>query len=389
MDIFPATGSIIDSRYRVIDLLGLGGTAVVLKCEDIYTGEFFAIKRFFKDKMSPELKKRIFEEPKLRVNSPYIAKPIKAFSSDRRFHQVSHLLSGEDLSSILSNGEPLNEMRAGYFACSMAQGISDLNNAANPAIVITDLKPENSRIIRDNKQDEKLVIFDLTCFEYAGKRPEFSLGTEPYAAPELIKREPLSQATDIYSLAVIFFEMLVGEEQFTRISAQWDLNIKRGYKPDISAIRNEHPFAFDIINMCIEPNPLLRLKNINDLLETLNTFYKDHRVSPDDFNNSIFHPVNKVNLACDNGRDFCLKEGITLIGRKNIDPWNMYISEKHFEAKVEGNSNIFIRDAGSKCGTRVNGQFINNQWFRLKDEDVIQTANVSIFVRFLFYEDIF
>lgn len=388
MDKYPANGSIIDSRYRVIDIVGSGGTAIVMKCEDIFTREIYAIKRFFKDKMTPQLKSRIFEEPKLRVNSPYISKPIKAFSSGHHFHQVSRFLPGEDLRSILSNGEPLNEMRAGQFACCMAQGISDLNNAVRPAIVVTDLKPENSRIMKGSNQDEKLVIYDLTCFEYAGKRPEFSFGTEPYAAPELINREPVSQATDIYSIGIVFFEMLIGEEEFARISAQWDLNIRRGCKPDISAIRNEHPFAFDIINMCIEPNPFLRLKNINDLLETLNAFYKDHRVSPDDFNNSIFHPVNKVNLACQNGRQFCLKEGITLIGRKNIDPWNMYISEKHFEAKVD-DSQVFIRDAGSKCGTKVNGKFINNQWFRLRNTDVIQTANVSIFVGFLFPEDIF
>ena len=50
MDSYPKAGSIIDRKYKVMDILGEGGTAIVLKCEDKLTGKTYALKGSLKIK---------------------------------------------------------------------------------------------------------------------------------------------------------------------------------------------------------------------------------------------------------------------------------------------------------------------------------------------------
>ncbi|RJP60105.1 MAG: FHA domain-containing protein [Candidatus Auribacter fodinae] len=369
---YPELGSIIDDKYEIIDILGEGGTALVLKCTNIQTGNIYAIKRFIPERMSPVLKSRIFDEAKLTVKSNYIAKAIKTFKADGFFHQLLYFLPGRDLSDILNSGGPLDEQTSVYYALCMARAVADLT-AAHSGIVITDLKPENSRIIDPSG---KLVIFDLSCFEFAGKYPEFSQGTMPYAPPELINREILWQSTDIYSIGIILFEMLIGREEFNRISEQWSLNLRRGYKVNISAIESTYPDVFMIIDRAIEPDPSNRYNNADELITRLMPYYQ----SITGYSNAKIVSI-KVILICENGKKLCLREGTTLIGRNIIDPNICHISERHCEIMVDRKTNVLIRDIGSKYGTSVNGDRIDHQWVNLSDNDVIELVDFKIRIR--------
>lgn len=369
---YPKTGSIIDGKWEILDVLGEGGTAFVLKCRDIRNGRMYALKRFFPDKMSRILQSRIFDESKLTVKSYYIAKVIKTFKTDGYFHQLLHFLPGRDLSDILNTEDALDEVTSVYFILCMTRAVADLN-AAHPAILITDLKPENSRIIDPSC---KLVVFDLSCFEYVGKKPEFSLGTAPYAPPELTSRETLWQSTDIFSIVVVLFEMLVGRERFNDISDKWDIELRRGYKPDISIIEDIYPEAWRIIYSGIDPDPSKRIPNANVLLSLLVPYYQSitgYKITPAN--------TNKVILICQNGKRLCLREGTTVIGRNLLDPYNFFISESHCEITIDKKTNVLIRDIGSKTGTIVKGKRIDHRWVKLNDSDLIQIANVPVQIR--------
>jgi len=377
MDSYPKAGSIIDRKYKVMDILGEGGTAIVLKCEDKLTGKTYALKRFLKDKMTPTLKSRIFDEAKLNVNSYYLAHGIKAFKSRGYFHLLLPYLPGNDLSTILTSENTIDEVTAVYFLLCMTQAVSDLN-ATNPTIIVTDLKPENSRLLPNGK----IVIFDLSCFEYVNKKPEISQGTPPYAAPELSLMKPLSLSTDIYSLGIVLFEMLIGREKFNTIYDKWDLDKKRGYKVDVSAVKNIYPNAWQIIDRCVEPDPANRYRNADELLSVLTPYYRSLSENLSTLQNTTqAKPSKTVILICQSGKQLCLRTGTTVIGRNQIDPYNFYISEKHCEIKIDNNSQIKIRDIGSTCGTIVNGQSITKQWRNLNHTDVIQLANIPIQVR--------
>lgn len=378
MENLPQQGSIIARRFKIHEILGMGGTAAVFKCTDKKNGNILAVKRFFKDKMNPVLESRIMQEPQFHVNSPYLAEAYATFTSNKYLHLALPYLDGQDLSDILDIGKPLTEVTSVYYALCMTKAVSDLNNATRSTIVITDIKPENSRILSKNGQ---LVLFDLSCFEYVGQKPELSLGTVPYAAPELSKRQMLALNTDVYSIGICLFEMLIGRERFKDVSEFWDLNVSRGIHADISIIEKTYPVAWKIIYKATEPDPSKRYKNAGELLNSLTSYYYSiTRYSAQTPNRHITQkPEYKVVLIYDNKGQLCLHEGTTVIGRNDLNR-SMYISEKHFEIMIK-DSNVSIRDMGSKCGTIVNGRPINNQWAKLRNTDVIQIANTAIQVR--------
>jgi serine/threonine protein kinase len=345
VNIYPAIGERI-GRYVVVDIAGSpGGTAIVLVCKDT-SGKKVAIKRFYSDGLSYKLKQRIYQEAKLNINSNYIVESQYVFEENGFIHSVMPYIQGKSLGDILMSGTELDTEQVQDLARCLAIACCDLHRKGK---ISSDIKPDN--IIITPWGHIKLI--DITCFEVIGHKPEISLGTIPYAAPELVNRQVVSEATDIYSIGMVLYEAIVGTEAFN----------KQRHKPHIRHIQSNFPLISAVIEKAIRHNPRNRFSSARSLL---NRLQENKRPSNSRRTCSI-----KVN----NGEQLFLPSGRHLLGRKDIAPGNLFISDEQLEIDYDG-SHARIRDAANKNKILLDEELVPDTWIDVIENCIIKISDI-------------
>lgn len=153
-----------------------------------------------------------------------------------------------------------------------------------------DLKPEN--ILVSSKDDLKIADFGLSQLAIGLIGMGDAGGTLPYMAPELLLGLHPTPAADVYSLGVIFYEMLAGENPLCHISsdnASGDdryAHIKARKEGLPSLYEYDHPelkhypLFMDIIERCLSFDALDRYVNADHLLKDIRRFIDKERITP-------------------------------------------------------------------------------------------------------------
>ena len=214
-------GRVLLGRYRLDELLSIGGTGAVFRGHQLTLKRDVAVKV-----LHPELTRneRVFKrfqreaESTARFEHPNIVQVMEAGSSDDGFHFiVMQLLDGLELHDLL--GEPMSPRRS----CElMLQIIRGLEHAHQKGVVHRDLKPENIFVVRDHEGAEtiKLVDFGLAkLVEGAGDDERLTrlgmvFGTPSYMSPEQATGREIDRRTDLYNAGLIFYGMLAGRPPF-------------------------------------------------------------------------------------------------------------------------------------------------------------------------------
>jgi len=362
-DQYPKTGSLLAGRYSVSKILKEGYTAVIIKCYDMHMLRDVAVKRFFPKRMTSELMNKVKTEASFSSTSNYLVMAESIFWEGDYLNAVMPFVEGESLEETLAHYEQIGEPAATYTAMCIAKACEDLHKLG---IVATDIKSDNIMV----QPDGVSKLIDLSSFEYIGKPTTFSLGTIPYAPKELLSKRCLCPSSDLFSLGVVYFEMLAGQETFDRETANWENIIKQGYKPDISTVEYFYPEASRIISKAIEPYPLYRYMTATDMFNDLNRHYQQLRGTKTKFN---------LTLVSDNGKQIKIPEGNCTIGYYDVGTEWEYVSTRHLEVDFKDGF-INIRDAGSSNGTKLNGYQINGQWNEVKNGDILTLANCNLLV---------
>ena len=334
--------------YTVRDIAGSrGGTATVYICETP-SGKKVAIKRFHADKVSPKMRERIYEEASLNLGSSYLVTSREVFEEDGYIHSVMSFIRGKNLSDFLCCGDGIAESEVIHLGTRLAIAGCDMHRHD---LLFTDLKSDNILI----NQMGYVKIIDLTCFERIGNKPEISLGTEPYAAPELTQRKKLSEAVDIYSIGMVLYEAAVGTGTFTAPE----------FKPRISEISGKFPKVSRIISKAIEQNPKKRYQTARELLNELNKLKqgtsKQHEFS---FKRS-------------DGKVFIIPPGTHVIGRDEIAPQNIYVSGKQFEIDYDGQQ-AQMRDIANKSCAYLDNTLMSSSWQQVKNSSQLKIADITL-----------
>lgn len=165
------------------------------------------------DVTEPILMKRFVQEFTVLSNlkHPNVVETLDhGFTEDYAYYAMEYLTSG-DLASRLKSGNLSIDVAVSY-TVSIAKGLSALHELN---IVHRDIKPNNVLF----KEDGELVIADLgiakdlSCAEIMTAKGEI-LGTPFYMSPEQINGKPIDVRSDIYSLGILFYELLMGEKPF-------------------------------------------------------------------------------------------------------------------------------------------------------------------------------
>src|SRR3989338_8822398 len=218
-------------EYHIIKNLGEGGMGVVSLVQHKTTGKLFAMKQF-KENSDPLLTKHEYDVAKylktLVVHSPFIVEPITVFrEKGSRYIIMEYLPDSLDLVDYINEHyDHLTRVDQLELLFQIASGVEFLHSHG---LVHLDLKPENVIISHGSV---KLIDFGFSCLieDYAERNskiacaPHTSRGSLPYVAPEvlsaMVKRTNVYRQSDIYSLAVMFYEILAIDVPFGRFSAQ-------------------------------------------------------------------------------------------------------------------------------------------------------------------------
>ena len=200
------------SKYRIIKTLGQGAMGTVYLGIDDSIERYVAIKTVSIDtnskKLFNEYAQRFVDEAKAlaKCTHPNIVTILEFGQEKQMAFMVLEYVNGPDLSQIIAHTNGITLMQALSF---LTQLLKALNTTHKHSIIHRDIKPENILIL--NKKTVKLTDFGIAKNTNKNHLTQIgmTLGTPKYMAPEqLFNNEEIGPYTDIYSLFVLFYEML-------------------------------------------------------------------------------------------------------------------------------------------------------------------------------------
>lgn len=216
----PVLGRTIEGKYRVDSRLGVGGMGAVYRAQRLMIGDDVAIKILHPQHVSePGATERFRREAQAaaRLKHPN-AVSIYDFgvTSDGLVYLVMELVEGQSLREVIKQNGPLTPSAA---AAVIKQVCAALDEAHRHQIVHRDLKPDNIVVkpmlngLRVKVLDFGIAILrDLTAGNLT--QSDHVMGTPRYMSPEQCLGEEIDSRSDIYSLGIVLYEMLVGVVPF-------------------------------------------------------------------------------------------------------------------------------------------------------------------------------
>ena len=216
----PPLGETLAS-YRIEEVIGRGGMSVVCRAHDLKLERPVALKLLSADLAeNPRFRDRFLRESRLAasLDHPNIIPIYDAGEADGRLYIAMKLVDGTDLKGLLRREGPLAAARAIQLLAPVALA---LDAAHAHGLVHRDVKPANVLVALEPHEQVYLADFGLTKKVTTVSGPTITgqlLGTVDYVSPEQIRGGRVDGRSDVYSLACVLFECLVGSPPFERDS---------------------------------------------------------------------------------------------------------------------------------------------------------------------------
>ena len=277
-DLLPAGAQI--AHYRIEKLIGRGGMGAVFLARDTRLEREIALKilpaHFAGNRQNIE---RFRQEARAAsaVSHPNVAHIYEFGAEDERYFLAMEYVAGKTLRELLRENA-IDDARALEIASQLAGALSVMHRSG---IIHRDIKPENI-IITD---DGQVKILDFGLAKYSPERransletsletvPGMVLGTSAYMSPEQVRGQALDQRTDIWSLAVIFYEMIFGARPFAGESAS---DIHAAVLRDEANLDGAPAGLRDFFARAFQKNPALRFQTVEEFAAALEKIEKSN-----------------------------------------------------------------------------------------------------------------
>jgi len=261
------TGDTLD-HYRLDATVAHSGMSTLYRATDLRDGSQVALKVPHPEmEASPILVERFKREQEIgqELDHPGV---VKTYADERRsrLYMVIEWVEGRLLRSVLNEEAPLPIERAVDFTLQICDALDSMHKHG---VVHRDLKPEN--VMVDDRGQIKLIDFGIAMKEDA-RRLTFvdmsaTLGTPDYISPEQVKGQRGDQRSDIYSLAVMFYEMLTGAVPFSGPNPLAVMNERVLHDPKPARdLRPEIPAEIDeILSRALVRDPRFRYATATEM----------------------------------------------------------------------------------------------------------------------------
>lgn len=296
-------GKIINERYKVTKQLGGGGMSRVYLAEDSILKRSVAIKAIRipsgeKDEAIKRFEREVHNLTQLSHNN--IVNVFDVTEDDENFYLVMEYIEGLTLSEFIQKNHPLDVDITLNFINQIINGIK---HAHDTKIVHRDIKPQN--ILVDKNQTLKILDFGIAkaLSETTMTETNHVLGTVQYLSPEQARGDITDNGTDIYSMGVVLYEMLIGKPPFSGETAV-SIVIKhiQDPMPNVTDERSDIRQALsNVVLKATEKDKMERYQSVREMQNDLETVMSDERVSEDRYQSSITNtktvPINKSEIA--------------------------------------------------------------------------------------------
>ncbi|WP_199041289.1 Stk1 family PASTA domain-containing Ser/Thr kinase [Glycomyces salinus] len=208
------TGALIEGRYRLERLIAQGGMAAVYEAHDDRLERTVAVKMITGVDASMDLEAFTGEARTIaRLSHPNVVAVFDQGVHEGMPYVVMEYVPGTTLRELLNRRRRLRIDEAVELCGQVLEGLQAAHDAG---LVHRDIKPENILLKKGGKGDRvKVVDFGLAEAVHGGARRDGPLlATAAYVAPELVSGSPASPASDVYSTAILLYELLTGEVPF-------------------------------------------------------------------------------------------------------------------------------------------------------------------------------
>jgi serine/threonine protein kinase len=399
-------GRVIKGRYRLIDERGRGSFATVYVARDLENNHIYAVKVMHMELSNDgELLARFQREAHilLNLNDPHVVRIVDYGNDYNMPYIVMDYIDGQNLKYYMINAGSMDPLRSFNYVRQIAEG---LDTAYKQGVVHRDIKPQNILI---NSKD----IVKITDFGLARSRETVTLtqsnvfmGTAYYISPEQAESgRSADTRSDLYSVAIVLFEMLAGRPPFEGDTAV-DIVIKHMNErvPSISHLRPDLPPEMDaFLQKALAKLPADRYATPREFIAALEQLQERLQTSPPvereprseieqrQGNASPQKPRATPQkeariVVLSSGQIIPLKSDLMVVGRQ--DPTLGIYPEVNLADKTVGRRHAYLRnqqgmftveDLNAMNKTRLNGVILTPHEERaLKDSDVLRFGSVEV-----------
>ena len=266
-------GTVLSGRYRLEAKLGSGGMSTVYLASDDTLDRPVAVKVMHREMSEQEDQLQRFRQEAravAKLTHPNVVAVIDAGEDGGHPYIVFEYVKGETLKQRIGRVGALDTQEAIAYAIEVARGLSV---AHARKMVHRDIKPQN--VLIDEEGRAKLTDFGISRqLEQDGVTATGRvLGTTDYVAPEQAMGKDIDTRSDIYSLGVVLYEMLIGQVPF-HADSQVGVAMKHVNEelPDVQRRRPEASAAVAlVVERATAKDPAERYQTVAEMIDDLET----------------------------------------------------------------------------------------------------------------------
>lgn len=311
------------SHYRIITKVGSGGMGEVYLAQDTELDRRVALK-FLPLHLCPDedCRRRFRREAQAaaRLNHPNIIHVYEVSEQEGRpFFAMEHI-EGRTLKDCIRD----REMRLKEILELIVQVCEGLQAAHEAGVIHRDIKPTN--IILDSHGRVRIVDFGLASVKGSAHltKTGSTMGTIGYMSPEQVRGEETDHRSDLFSLGVVFYELITGRAPFTAESEAATMHAITQSEPEpIARYRRRTSDGLQaIVSKLLDKNTATRYQHADGLLSDL--IREKHRLDPE----TSQHPVTGARSR--SRRPLWLAVALVVIASALLlwQPWEMITSDR-------------------------------------------------------------